>query len=173
MPRDEFTLELETRRFKRFTRALIRGMEQEGQKLALRKIAFDFLGRVIPRTPVDLGRARGGWTTYLLAQGQPAEVGGRSEAAVTQGRSEGDYKEKFTGAEQYILLINAVAYIVLLEFGSSDQAPAGMVRITMREMQMKKVAPEALREQLVAQIRKADIKAGRMPRAAQRRAGVL
>ena len=35
---------------------------------------------------------------------------------------------------KYVELINNVKYILFLEYGSSDQAPFGMVRISMRKL---------------------------------------
>ena len=42
------------------------------------------------------------------------------------------------------MLVNAVRYVVLLELGSSGQAPAGMMRITFREMRAQGAAAQAV-----------------------------
>ena len=49
-------------------------------------------------------------------------------------------------------LVNAVDYIVILEFGGSDQAPAGMMRLTFRELQAGETLTKALRDELVREI---------------------
>lgn len=164
------TLEMETKAFHGWTKALVRGLERNAAHQVLRALAFEFLGRVIAKTPVDLGRARGGWSTYLIAKGRGAigqakkgqpqrhDVKGKRVKArfktekFEEGVAEGSFKEKFTGAEQFILLINAVKYIVLLEFGSSGQAPAGMMRITFQEMRVHRSGQKALREQFVKEV---------------------
>ncbi len=103
-------------------------------KTVTRKIMLDVFVRVILRTPVDTGRARGNWQTTL---GSPAageidrktKVGGgapASEAAAIVATFPGD---------GYVYLTNNVPYILPLEYGSSGQAPAGMVRITLAEYQ--------------------------------------
>lgn len=161
------TLDMETEAFRKWSAGLIRHMDARGAKQTLRVLAFEFLNRVIAKTPVDLGRARGGWASYLIANGKgvlrTATKGQKRQRDVegkflkgrfekddfAEGVSEGSFEEKFTGSEQFILLINAVKYIVLLEFGSSDQAPAGMMRITFREMRANKSGQKALREEFV------------------------
>jgi len=103
-------------------------------KTVVRKIMLDVFVRVILRTPVDTGRARGNWQTTL---GGPAaseidrktKVGGgapASEAASVVATFPGD---------GYVYLTNNVPYILPLEYGSSQQAPAGMVRLTLAEYQ--------------------------------------
>ena len=115
-------------------------------------MAFEFIKRVIQKTPVDTGRARGGWMSYLLANGQPSNGGGSNPIAIAQGISAGSFEEKFTGSEQFIILVNAVDYIVILEFGSSGQAPAGMMRLTFRELQAGDTMTDEMRKALEAEI---------------------
>lgn len=157
----DITLEMETEAFRRWSFALIRDMKTRGAKQTLRLLAFEFLNRVIAKTPVDEGRARGGWASYLIKNGKPFVPGrntkrGRGGRSVKQsgqtGVDEGSFEENFTGGDLFILLINAVPYIVLLEFGSSDQAPAGMMRITFREMRAGGSRRKALREAFVKSV---------------------
>ena len=161
------SLEFETEAFRKWTVSLIRDLKGNAARQVLRAMAFEFLGRVIPKTPVDSGRARGGWASYLIANGRGAvrqskkgqqrqrdvegkfEEGKFSIESFQEGVDEGSFEENFTGGEQFILLINAVSYIVLLEFGGSDQAPAGMMRITFREMRVHRVGQNKLREEFV------------------------
>ena len=117
------TIETETAAFRDWTETLIGAMDREGSGRALRALAFEFLSLVIPKTPVDTGRARGGWAS--------------DPAAGAEGIEAGSFEEDLRGAEQFIVLVNAVRYITILEFGGSRQAPAGMMRITFREMRAK------------------------------------
>ncbi len=147
----DVTLEMETKAFRAWTIALIRDLEGKAARQALRVLAFEFLDRVISKTPVDLGRARGGWASYLIAKGKPFVSGAEASAGAEEklGIDEGSFEEEFSGSEQFILLINAVSYIVLLEFGSSKQAPAGMMRITFNEMRMHRSGQKTLRDEFV------------------------
>lgn len=149
---DELTLEFETEGFRRWTEDLIRGMERNAARRTLKAVAFEFLKRVIEKTPVDEGRARGGWMSYLLASGRPAIGGGSSLAAIAEGIAASSFEERFDRNEQFIILMNAVNYIVILEFGHSDQAPAGMMRLTFRELQAGETMTKALRDELVREI---------------------
>lgn len=155
-----FTLDFETRRFQQFTAGLIRGLEKDRSRLILRKIAFDFLRAVILKTPVDTGRARAGWTAFLDAQGTPMNVGGNDPQAIQEGKAAGFFEEHFQGDEQYLLIGNGVSYILYLEYGRSPQAPAGMVRLTLRELSTKGGLTETARQQLVQAIQEADRAAG-------------
>ena len=131
------TIETETAAFRDWTETLIGAMDREGSGRALRALAFEFLSLVIPKTPVDTGRARGGWASYLIARGRHFAVGGSDPTAEAEGIEAGSFEEDLRGAEQFIVLVNAVRYITILEFGGSRQAPAGMMRITFREMRAK------------------------------------
>lgn len=161
------TLDMETKAFNSWTVAMVSDMEGRAARQVLRALAFEFLDRVIAKTPVDLGRARGGWASYLIAKGRgairTAQKGQQRQRDVKgkflkgafeadtfeEGVAEGSFEENFSGAEQFILLINAVKYIVLLEFGSSDQAPAGMMRITFQEMRVHRSGQKHLRDEFV------------------------
>jgi hypothetical protein len=98
----------------------------------VRKISLDVLNRVVKRTPVDTGRARANWQTTV---GQPAtsEVD-RSDpagtATVTQGISTVNGWDINSSA---LFLTNNVPYIGVLERGSSEQSPSGMVAVTLAE----------------------------------------
>ncbi|HNU27153.1 MAG TPA: hypothetical protein PKJ38_13680 [Planctomycetota bacterium] len=100
-----------------------------------RKIALEMFRRVILRTPVDTGRARGNWQTTV---GAPAigELGTRHNAKtggapIARAITVGQAWKATTGAS--ILLTNNLPYIERLEHGYSKQAPAGMVAITVAE----------------------------------------
>lgn len=104
-----------------------------------RKVALTGYRRIILRTPVRTGRARGNW---LCAVGAPVEAtpdlaavndtdrSGRSTVATMQGEVEGWSPR--TGRS--IFLSNNLPYIGRLEHGSSTQAPNGMVAITLAEL---------------------------------------
>jgi hypothetical protein len=95
---------------------------------------------VIERTPVDTGRARANWFPSV----------NRPSLSKTEQQDKGGAKAKrrvFSlarpkkGRKYY--LVNNLPYIEVLEYGSSKQAPSGMVRITVARF--KKIINEQLR----------------------------
>ena len=156
---DGFDFELDVEGFRQWTEEAIRDAEKEVGQKVLRALALDFIRRVIEKTPVDFGRARAGWTSYALSLGRSPRIGGQrsgrglakeASAEQAQGITEGSFKTKFSGVDQFIEIINGVSYIVFLEFGSSDQAPGGMMRITFREMMAADVMTKQMSRDLKA-----------------------
>jgi hypothetical protein len=62
-----------------------------------------------------------------------ATAGGLAVATYSQ---EGDstYRERWEGERFVVEMINNVPYVVYLEYGSSPQAPLGMVRVSILEV---------------------------------------
>ena len=123
-------------------RLKVEGLAEQG----FRKVVLDLDTKVVNRTPVDTGRARGSWAPNVGAQptwGDPGTLGAdASIGAVTdfvQGLKVGDTA----------WLSSGLPYIRVLEYGLypnppkggsgktaggySTQAPAGMVRISAVE----------------------------------------
>ena len=98
----------------------------------LRKVVFDITREIVQKTPVDTGHARSNWfwgvqvvsdeDATLSKSGAPSLARAASFASTV--RSGG-----------VVYLTNNLPYIMALEFGSSQQAPAGMVRITVARWQ--------------------------------------
>lgn len=154
---EAFSIEFETRRFEAFSRELTRGLERKHVRRGLLKLAFDLLSLIIRKMPVDTGRARAGWTPFLIRHGQPVPAGPDAQA-VQEGREKGFFEERFTGDEQLITLGNAVDYIIPLEYGHSQQAPAGFLRLSMLEIQGRKGMERSLGKSLEDAIKEADKK---------------
>lgn len=161
----ELSLEFETEAFRAWTEAAIADMDDRGSREFLRNTAFAFLERVIPKMPVDTGRARAGWSSYLIANALPQPQYGPDPKGVAEGRAQSSFSQDLRGKEKSIVLVNAVHYAVVLEFGSSKQAPAGFVRTTFRELRARGVVTRELRQQL----RKTVLQANRTARARVRR----
>jgi hypothetical protein len=121
-------------------------------ELALRlqkKIAFDMLTKIVQRTPVgnpDLwktkyppkgyvgGRARANWQVDLLDPDESSQVEGEDKS----GASTIATGASAIGRAQFgnvIWLYNNLPYIVRLEYGWSQQAPGGMVRLSVAEIE--------------------------------------
>lgn len=148
---DGFSIDLEVDAFQAWTQAAVKELKANDARLFLRKTAVDFVKRVIEKTPVDKGRARAAWQSLLLDEGVNIPISGPSvdQSEVAKGLTEGSFREGgLFGADQFIEIINGVNYIIFLEFGSSKQAPGGMVRITFTELRLKGTMSRRMSEQL-------------------------
>jgi len=102
-------------------------------KLFTKKVALDTLTRIVRKTPVDTGRARGNWqiTINTASESEVNNVAGSGISdVVSQGRVALENMEPFS----IVFISNNVPYIAYLEQGSSSQAPQGMVATTIEEM---------------------------------------
>lgn len=115
---------------------------KQRQRLALRKTSIELFGRVIMRTPVDTGRLRGNWQ----ATGASPAVGVTdiADAAAPASQNGSGNSISRTAMETFILgdgestvfhLANNLPYATVVEYGSSQQAPSGMVRISVAEFE--------------------------------------
>lgn len=166
-----FSLAFEGAAFGAFLNEMADEVAEEQIPRFLRTTMVDLLASVIKKTPVDTGRARGGWIPYLREQGAPVDrlLEDTSEVStesadinandVADGESVSGFTDDIDGLGQFVEVINAVHYIVQLEFGSSSQAPAGMVRITMREFQAKADLGEGMLDALENIFTSANIRA--------------
>lgn len=119
---------VETQQFKTFADEAIRELNGPQQEKFFRAAALRLASAFIRDTPVDTGRARGGWTAV------PGVSSSGDAAAVAQGRGESSYTERgLKSSHPEVEIINGVPYIIPLELGSSLQAPAGFIRINMRK----------------------------------------
>jgi len=99
---------------------------------ALQATAVETIGRMIDRTPVDTGAAKYHW--FVRAQPDERFDKSRTDPSGQQPkqRARRDVKQMRIG---FILwLVNSAPYMTYLERGSSKQAPAGVVAITLVEV---------------------------------------
>jgi hypothetical protein len=113
---------------------------KDQQEAAIKKVVIDLFSDVIAKSPVDTGRFRGNWqcginsrptgTVNTVDKTPAGSAGGNAIAqmAVKVAASR--------GAKEY-WLVNNLPYAGVLEYGrangqpGSQQAPAGMVRISL------------------------------------------
>lgn len=92
--------------------------------------AQDLLAETAEATPVRTGRARAGW-----------HLSRDPNSDWTPGRAEGREPAEFMGPGDEsgapVYLVNNVEYIMALEMGRSDQAPAGMVRAAVETLRVR------------------------------------
>lgn len=110
-------------------------------KTVVERITFDLWNKITLRTPVDTGRARQSWQ---LGIGAP-----NTNVPGPMGEGTGQYSKDsspptspaamFPGGEidgkQTVFITSSLAYIGFLEDGRSMQAPAGMVQLSIAEVQ--------------------------------------
>ncbi len=102
--------------------------------LFVKKLTIDLLTRIVLKSPVDTGRFRANWVV-----GNAAINRSTSEATDKSGSStitSGTYEINSININgQTIYVTNSLPYAYRLEYdGWSQQAPAGMVRLSIIEM---------------------------------------
>jgi len=100
----------------------------------IRKSTIELFGSVIKMTPVDTGRAKGNWQCSI---GSPitSETDRLDSAALGSANGSVAFSEvtkTVKGTGHVVWLSNNVPYIQRLEYGSSKQAPSGMVRLSVQ-----------------------------------------
>ena len=140
------TVDIAPHELRRFELALGELVRRAGGRVSLvvRKVAFDLMRDIMRSTPVDTGRARAAWSTVfdkLGGAGVPITGKAVDAAEVAKGKSEGEASanlparvpaelKALTPADlPYVEVTNNVRHILPLEFGYSDQAPNGRVRV--------------------------------------------
>ena len=111
----------------------IEAKTSEKLDLAVRKIALELFSRVILKSPVDTGRFRGNWQVAIGALPNGTldleDRTGQATISAATARTAG------VEAGDIIYLTNNLPYGPRLEEGYSQQAPAGMVALTIQEFQ--------------------------------------
>lgn len=102
---------------------------------AARALVLDIFSAIMVRSPVDTGRFRGNWQIdiHTAALNALERLDKSGQATI----SEETLKLVEWKAGHLISIRNNVPYSVRLEYGYSQQAPTGMVRITVAEAQQR------------------------------------
>ena len=118
----------------------------------VRQVVLELGTRIVQRSPVDTGRFRGNW--QIAAGGPDVRTNepfdkqplGSGPSSTTFNRWQGEVQAATIGSTFYIT--NSLPYAVRLEYeGWSQQAPAGMVRVTVTEY-------EQIIRQAIAKVKK-------------------
>lgn len=118
---------------------------RQGELEARREIAFEVAYRIISRTPVDSGQARANWNVGLQRNDASTNSEPDPSGQTAIARAE-ETLARMSSNDTRVYITNALPYINRLEHGWSDQAPNGMVQITLAEF------PEFARRKLFARI---------------------
>ena len=101
---------------------------------AVRMLAFEALSRIVLRTPVDTGRARGNWNVGAGDPDRSVNIMGFDKTGMETINRVRPLLDA-AGPDQTLYVTNSLPYILPLEHGHSSQAPAGMVMVTLAELQ--------------------------------------
>lgn len=101
----------------------------------IRGTLFGVASRIIKRSPVDTGRFRNNWQASVNspAVGFTPQTDKTGNAAVQEASA---LINSFQMGSTFYLT-NNLPYANRLEYGWSDQAPSGMVRITVAEIEQR------------------------------------
>jgi hypothetical protein len=98
--------------------------------LVVRKVMFDAFSSVVRRSPVRSGRFRANWN---VTYGQPSFT---VTDSTQQARAIAETQKALTlPVGGVVWMANGLPYANRLEHGYSKQAPAGMVRLAIAEVQ--------------------------------------
>lgn len=130
----------------KFRRDFAAVLRKAGEKAdtVVRSSALAMGTSLVQKSPVDTGRFKGNWmygagVPNVRTDGAADRSGGSSITRIQTGLSA--WK-----AGQTIYLANSLPYAKRLEYGWSQQAPSGMVRLTVMEWRQKVAkAAEAVR----------------------------
>jgi hypothetical protein len=113
---------------------------------ACARAAITLFAKIVSRTPYKTGQARSSWQIAIGSPNKNVNVPGKypqyadSGAAYALAVAEASqilasYKFSLLGFKPAIWITNRLRYIPFLERGTSKQAPAGMVRLSVEEVQ--------------------------------------
>jgi len=99
-------------------------------------VCIECLKRIVFRTPVKTGRARGNWQVEIgSAASGTLEVSGSQGDMANSAMSAGIAKLSDIPAWSIVHLTNNIEYLYYLEYDRrSSQFPEGMIEITLTEM---------------------------------------
>lgn len=123
----------------------------EYQTIFVKKISMKLLIKLINNSPVRTGRFRGAWVLGVnSANRSEPDTPDKSEgeANISFQRADGLVAQLKSG-EIAIYLSNNLDYALMLEYGWSKQAPAGMAAVSLNEIEawlqgVKKTAIDSL-----------------------------
>ena len=121
------------KKFQNRVRKFAKNLPAEKVALFQRRLALEGLARLIDKTPVDTGRARGAW---IVTVGQPSmfKPGPGVVISAEQAQSRGAKALGPLSSFDIVYITNNVEYIEKLERGTSTQAPHGMLSSTVAEL---------------------------------------
>ncbi len=124
----------------RFNREIQKWAEQNPNRVKVlsQAVCLEGLKRLVMKTPVRTGRARGGWQVIILSHSEfvraVEDIAEHLDKSGQETIARGLTKIKAMPAFSICEITNCVHYILELEHGHSLQAPGGMLSLTVDEL---------------------------------------
>jgi hypothetical protein len=117
-----------------FNRAVERWINRTrgGVQQRVKAAAIGLHSRVIDRSPVDTGRFRASWN---IVSGEDADLSVAKEGQNTGGGAAAKARASALTASNSYVISNNLPYAESLENGHSKQAPQGVVRLSIIDVQ--------------------------------------
>lgn len=121
-----------------FSKALmsVASTATENMEKVIRVSIVELYTSLVLKTPVDTGRAKASWTISTTGEAPPSPIKGdyaEGEIADIVVGHVSDFK--ITIADNTVSIINNLDYMEYLEDGTSQQAPYGMVALSLAEFE--------------------------------------
>jgi hypothetical protein len=113
--------------------AAILARAKDKADLVVRRSALEIMNGLVQKSPVDTGRFQGNWQVGIGGVNALTSSDADKAGASAIGRTNVAVQTFKPG--QTIYLTNSLPYAQRLEYGYSQQAPGGMVRLTVVEYQ--------------------------------------
>lgn len=101
-----------------------------------RRFAIALLNSIVRKTPVDTGRARASWNIVSGFTPDLSVASADKSSIAASGFATARSAATLSDGDTFVIS-NNLPYIVPLENGSSKQARAGMVRVSIAELQAR------------------------------------
>lgn len=101
----------------------------------LRGLTLETIKRLVEKTPVDTGRARANWQVDHT-KAEPGGIEDTDPSGTGTIAQAAGIVAKLKAKDGIVYITNGLPYIEALEKGHSDQAPQGMVAVTIAELKM-------------------------------------
>jgi len=101
--------------------------------ILIQRITLDIFTRLTLRTPVDTGRARASWDIGVSQASDYVPP----EGSYSAPKMDAVGKVPDIDGKKVVFITSSLHYMQYLEEGSSQQAPAGMVVVTMAEVEVE------------------------------------
>lgn len=114
---------------------------QEKMDAIFQDIMVEIGESLIMLSPVDTGRFRGNWQLSIDAPSMQSLINYDKQGFATLEKLVNEANALEMGQKAYI--VNNLVYAIPLEYGHSQQAPSGMVRVTLSRFQQ--IVSDAIR----------------------------
>lgn len=126
--------------FSRQVESFVRVAKERASQV-VRKATLGVLANVVAASPVDTGRFRGNWQAGVGARPTGEVEGVDRDGGATIAAAAATLENASLGDTVYVA--NNLPYARRLEFGHSQQAPRGMVRLTLANL--REILAEAVK----------------------------